>query len=178
MEPDDDPAVRDASPGSPSPHLADDHQVVHEGVTMALYIAISLLAVLTALPASFTDAAGVAWTIVGTTSGLAIAHWLAFRVSSLFVGRGRLGPTARRSLVVQALAATMVGVIACLPLLLARGTMGLALSRLLLAGIIGLFAYGVSIQSEPGRLRAVLYAVTVVGIALSVAVVKNVLSGH
>ena len=76
----------DAPESAPQPDAghaddADDHHVIHEGVTMALYISVSLLALL-----------------------VAPAHWLAFRVSSLFVGRGDLEPAARRTIGVQALA--------------------------------------------------------------------------
>ncbi len=169
-----------AAPEPSTGHGADagEHQVIHEGVTMALYIAVSLLALLTALPQSLTDESTVMRTVLGTTLGLALAHWLAFRVSSLFVGHGVLEPAARRSLGVQALAAAGVGAIASLPLLVARGPTALSVSRLLLAGVIGLFAYGVSIQTQPSRLRAAVYAVVVVAIALTVAIVKNLLAGH
>jgi hypothetical protein len=158
-------------------HDTDEHRVIHEGVTMTLYVAVSLLALLTALPATLTDESTVVRTILGTTVGLALAHWLAFRVSSLFVGHGVLDPASRRSLGVQALAAAGVGAVAILPLLFARGPTALGISRVLLAGVIGLFAYGVSIQAQPSRLRAAVYAVAMVVIALTVALVKNHLAG-
>jgi hypothetical protein len=44
--------------------------------------------------------------------------------------------------------------------------------------MIGVFAFGVAIQQSPSRVRAVLYAIVVVGISLGVAVVKNRLAGH
>jgi hypothetical protein len=176
---DDGPEPRRA-PEPSTPHLNDvaDHQVLHEGVTMALYVAVSLLALLTALPESLSDESSVLRTILGTTLGLALAHWLAFRVSSLFVGHGVLEPAARRSLGVQALAAAGVGAVAAAPLLIGPGPAALGISRLLLAGVIGLFAYGVSIQAQPSRLRGLVYALVVVVIALTVAIVKNLLAGH
>ena len=59
-----------------------------EAFTMALYVAICLLAALIALPeraAEPTSMMGVIW---GITLGLAIRHWFAFRVSARLVGAG------------------------------------------------------------------------------------------
>ena len=59
-----------------------------EAYTMALYVAICLLATFAALPE--TDAHAHAIAIVwGITIGLAVAHWFAFRVSARMVGRHR-----------------------------------------------------------------------------------------
>ena len=60
-----------------------------EASTMALYVAICLLAALTALPESAAHAK-VTPLIWGVTVGLAVAHWFAFRVSARLVASGRL----------------------------------------------------------------------------------------
>jgi hypothetical protein len=72
-----------------------------EAYTMALYVAICLLAAFAALPETGAHAQviGIIW---GVTLGLAIAHWFAFRVAARLVGftvaRGA-GATRARALV-------------------------------------------------------------------------------
>src|SRR5512135_2757479 len=62
-----------------------------EAYTMALYVAICLLAALVALPktGAHAHAIGIVW---GVTIGLAVAHWFAFRVSARMVGAGSVRP--------------------------------------------------------------------------------------
>jgi hypothetical protein len=60
-----------------------------EANTMALYIGISLLAALTALPDSkplHAHGLGVVW---GITLGLALAHWFSFWVATRLVSAGK-----------------------------------------------------------------------------------------
>jgi hypothetical protein len=75
-----------------------------EAITMALYVAICLVAALAALPdteGSHAHLLGIIW---GVTIGLAVAHWFAFRVATRRVCAGRY----RRS-DVQLAAAQLVG---------------------------------------------------------------------
>ena len=62
-----------------------------EGFTMALYVSVCLLAALTGLPdradRHLLDVLGIVW---GTTIGLALAHWFAFRLSARLVESGEL----------------------------------------------------------------------------------------
>lgn len=61
--------------------------VIRESMTMALYITISLLAVLAAQPPGDRSVIGVLGIIWGTTLRLSLAHWLAFRLTArLFSG--------------------------------------------------------------------------------------------
>jgi len=62
--------------------------------------------------------------------------------------------------------------------LVADGKAALDLSRLLLAGLVGVFAFSVGRRHGAGHGRAGIYAIVVVVIALTVAVLKNQLSGH
>jgi hypothetical protein len=59
-----------------------------EGLTMALYVAICLLASLIVIPESTAAQTNVIGLIWGVTLGLALAHWFAFRVSARMVGAG------------------------------------------------------------------------------------------
>ena len=56
--------------------------VIRESMTMALYITISLLAVLAAQPPGDRSVTGVLGIIWGTTLALSVAHWLAFRLTA------------------------------------------------------------------------------------------------
>jgi len=63
--------------------------------------------------------------------------------------------------------------------LVADGEAALDLSRLLLAGLVGVFAFSVGRRHSAGHGRAGIYAIVVVVVtALTVAVLKNQLSGH
>src|SRR5262245_34736965 len=59
-----------------------------EAYTMALYVSICLLAALTA--PHLAEDIGAYKIVWGTTLGLAIAHWFAFRVSAQLVAAGQL----------------------------------------------------------------------------------------
>src|SRR5262245_62548046 len=60
-----------------------------EAFTMALYVAICLLAALSVVSGHGEGAHADTFKIVwGTTLGLALAHWFAFRVSSRMVASG------------------------------------------------------------------------------------------
>lgn len=145
---------------------------------MALYITISLLAVLAAVPDGDRSSIVVLGLIWGTATGLTLAHLLAFRLSARLVSAGRLEPHERMAIGAQALASASVAALASLPLLLAAGNAGLEVSRMLLAGFVGLCAYGAGRQSGGTRRRAVIYAAGTVAVAVAVALVKNALTGH
>jgi hypothetical protein len=155
------------------------HTVLHETTTMALYLAISVLALLAALPhgdGGVTDA--VVGTVWGTIAGLTLAHLLAFRLSGKLLGGGWLDRAEVLAIAGQVLAAVGVALLVSVPLWWSSGTQAVAYARLLLAAMIGVFAFGVAIQQHPSRFRAGLYAVVVVAISLGVAIVKNRLAGH
>jgi hypothetical protein len=155
------------------------HTVLHETTTMALYLAISVLALLAALPhgeGGVTDT--VVGTVWGTIAGLTLAHLLAFRLSGKLLGGGWLDRAEVLAIVGQVLAAIGVALLVSVPLWWSSGTQAVAYARLTLVAMIGALAFGVAIQQSPSRVRAVLYALAVVGISLAVAVIKNRLAGH
>ncbi|MFP4312516.1 MAG: hypothetical protein ACLFS9_11135 [Nitriliruptoraceae bacterium] len=153
-----------------------DPGIAREGLTMGLYLTISLLAVLTAKSGDADDGA-VLTLIWGSTLGLALAHWLAFQLAArLFVG-STLTSHDRLAMLAQAAAAVVVAALASLPLLLGVSA-ATALSRGVLAGLIGLFAFG-AVRSHSGSIaRASGYAVAVVVLATLVATSKYLLAGY
>ena len=69
-----------------------DMEFRKEAMTMALYVAICLMATLIAIPPS-DEAQTKVWGLIrGVTLGLALALWFAFRVSARMVGAGRSAP--------------------------------------------------------------------------------------
>jgi hypothetical protein len=158
---------------------ADRHHVIRETVTMALYLAISLLAVLAAQPHGEARSTGAAVALVwGTTAGLSLAHWLAFRLSGRLFAGAVLDPGTGQAIAGQAAAAALVASLASLPFLLVDGERAAALARLLLAGLVGLFAFATAQRHGATAWRATGYAAVVVLLAVTVALVKNALAGH
>jgi hypothetical protein len=153
-----------------------DPAIVRESLTMGLYITISLLAVLSAKPHD-SGTSAVLTLVWGTTLGLAVAHWLAFQLTARLFAGGRLPSHDRMTMVGQAVAALVVACLASVPLLLHVNT-GPALSRGVLAGLIGLFAFGAARHHGGSLGRASVYALVVVAIALAVAIGKYLITGH
>jgi hypothetical protein len=153
-----------------------DPVVVRESLTMGLYITISLLAVLSAEPHGGGTSA-VLTLVWGTTVGLALAHWFAFQLTARLFAGSRLPSHDRMTMVGQAVAALGVGVLASVPLLLHENA-GPALSRGVLAGLIGLFAFGAARHHGGSFGSASAYALVVVTIALAVVIGKYLITGH
>ena len=153
-----------------------DPAIVRESLTMGLYITISLLAVLSTKPPGGGTAA-VLTLIWGTTLGLILAHWLAFRLTARLFAGSTLPSHDRITMVGQAVAALGVACVASVPLLL-HASSGPALSRGVLAGLIGLFAFGAARRHGGSHGRATVYALIVVAIALAVAIGKYLLTGY
>jgi hypothetical protein len=153
-----------------------DPAIMRESLTMGLYITISLLAVLSTKPHGGGTVA-VLTLIWGTTLGLILAHWLAFQLTARLFAGSRLPSHDRITMVGQAVAALGVACLASVPVLL-HANAGHALSRGVLAGLIGLFAFGAARYHGGSGGRATAYALIVVAIALAVAVGKYLLTGY
>ncbi len=149
---------------------------------MALYVSVCLLAALTGLPDDadrhLLDVLAIVW---GTTIGLALAHWFAFRLSARLVESGELRREDTELALAQLVGATAIAAACTVPILLLPASAELDAVRFLLAAFISVVAYAV-VRSSPGddssRLRALTYASVVLCIALTVATAKNTLSGH
>jgi len=169
----------DATEGAgKGPHALREH-LEREAYTMALYIAIVLLAGLAAL-ADHEEPGGlnVIALVWGTTIGLALAHWFAFHLAARFTAGG----SKRREDVEVALAqvggAMAIAALVTVPLLLLPASAERDVARLEIAVLIGVIAYLVARSDGARRPRAAFYAVGMLVVAAVVAAVKNALSGH
>jgi FtsH-binding integral membrane protein len=152
---------------------------VREGVTMALYVSLSLLAVMVALPTDVGPGASEspAATIALTAAGLILAHILAFRISARLVGRGRVAADHLEILGAQLLGGATVTLVAVVPVLLLGAPAGVDIAELLLVAFIGLTGYAAARSVPLSRPRAAVYVASVVIAALVVLGVKS-LVGH
>ena len=151
------------------------HERVREGVTMALYISLSLLAVLVALPSSLDPgtAASPALTIFLTSVGLILAHTLAFRLSTRLVDHGRLSRANLELLGAQLAGGLAVTAVAVIPVLLIGGPSGVRVAELLLLAFIAVVGYAAARSVPLSRPRALIYVAITVVFTLGVLWVKN-----
>jgi hypothetical protein len=146
-------------------------------MTMALYISLSLLAVLVALPAT-DELTGTtaAVAVVGTAVGLVLAHYLAFRLSSRLVDQGLVTTESLHLLGAQISGALPVAIVAALPPLVLGGKAGRVLAELLLLAFVAAVGYR-AVRQSAGPGRSILY---VGGLVVAIGVVVAVKSavGH
>ena len=148
-----------------------------EAYTMALYVAICLLAALLAVPedAAHTRVTGLIW---GVTVGLAAAHWFAFRVSARLVGAGTVRSPDVRLAGAQLLGAVAVALLASVPVVLLPQSIELGVTTVWLAAFIALVGFAVARAGGATRARGSIYALSVLVIGIAIAELKNVLAGH
>jgi hypothetical protein len=158
--------------------LSGRRELLREGFTTALYVAICLLAALIALPETGGAREHVIRIIWGVTIGLALAHWFAFRLSARMVGAGTIREEDVESAGAQLAAAAGVALLASIPVLVLDESAELAAVELLLAVFIGLVGFAVARSAGASRTRSLVYAIFVLVIALLIAGLKNGLAGH
>lgn len=158
-------------------HVDHDH-LRKEAWTMALYVTICLLAALTALENVVAVPGRVFGLVWGTTIGLALAHLFAFRIAGRLVHDGRLSKGDQVVSGIQLAAAAAVAVLVSIPVLIAPAADELDWARYTCAGIIGVVGYGVARGGGQSRMRAVLFALAVLALAVVVAALKHALAGH
>jgi hypothetical protein len=148
---------------------------LREGVTMALYISLSLLAVMLALPrdAGPLAAESPATAVFLTAVGLILAHQLAYRLSARLAHHGRLHATHLDILAAQLAGGLAVTAVAVVPLLLFDGRAGVLLSELVLLAFIAGAAYTAARMVGHSRIRSLAYTGGIVVLALGVLWVKN-----
>jgi hypothetical protein len=127
-----------------------------EASTMALYVAICLLAAFAALPEAGTHAHAIR-IIWGVTVGLAVAHWFAFRVSARMVAAGRVRPHDVESAGAQLAGAAGVALLATIPVILFPRSVELQFVELLLAAFIAVVGFTVARGGGATRGRALVY---------------------
>ena len=149
-----------------------------EGWTMALYVAICLIAALTALEDVHVVPGHILGLVWGTTVGLAIAHVFAFRVAGRLVHDGELPREDRIVSGIQLAGAAAVAVIVSIPVVLAPTEGELDWARYTCAGIIGVVGYATARSANHGRFRAILFGIAMLVIATGIAAIKHRLAGH
>jgi hypothetical protein len=167
----------DASVGEAHGHRFEVVELRKEAYTMALYVAICLLAALLATPetSAHTHVIRIVW---GVTVGLALAHWFAFRVSARLVGAGRIGSRDAALGGAQVLGATVVALLASVPVILFPEPVELVLVEYLLAAFTALVGFAVARGGGASRARALIYALAVLVVSVAIALLKNGLAGH
>lgn len=170
-------AMTDAPAAEDGGHHEAAVELRKEAYTMALYVAICLLAALIALPVTGVGVhvAGIIW---GVTIGLAVAHWFAFRVSARLVGAGRVRPQDVESAGAQVVGAAAVAVLAWIPVILFPEDDERLLVELVLAAFIAVVGFTVARGGGATRGRATIYALSVLVLAVTIAAFKNILAGH
>jgi FtsH-binding integral membrane protein len=154
------------------PSVPLDTELVREAMTMALYLSLSLLAVIVAMPVNNEDhrvRAGV--TLLVTALGLLLAHHLAFRMSSRLVNEGLLTAESVSALQAQALGGVPVAVAAALPVFFLGELPGEYVAELLLVAFVAIVGYRTARQ-KASPLRSLLYVLVIVLAALAVILVK------
>ena len=150
-----------------------------EASTMALYVSVVLLAALVALRDSTdTDQTELLQLIWGTTLGLALAHFYAFRVSSRLI-RGR--PFDRgdlRSALAQLVGASAVAVLCTIPVVLLPSPTEDDMVRLWIGLLLGVAGYTSGRAGGASRPRSLVLGAVVLAVGITVALVKNALAGH
>lgn len=75
-------------------------------------------------------------------------------------------------------AAAGVGLLASIPVVVLPARIELDAARLVVSLLIALVGYLTAANAGAGRVRSLLYAMLVLGLAMAVAVAKNVLGAH
>lgn len=150
-------------------------EFVREAVTMALYLSLSLLAVLLARPSNpAQDPVGLLFL---TAVALLVAHLLAFAISSRLVSKGVFDAEARLIAFAQICGGALVVTMVMVPLLLFDAPTSVRVSEGLLLGAVGGVGYAAARQADVSRGRAFVYVVIVVASAVLVLLLKAAV-GH
>jgi hypothetical protein len=166
-------------PAAPISHVGEHRlELGKEALTMALYVAICLMASLIAIPDSAAAQTNVWGLIWGITLGLALAHWFAFRVSSRMVGAGTVRSSDVELAGAQLAGAAAVALIVSAGVLVLPHSVEIQAAEFLLAALISLIGYAVARGAGASLSRAVVYSLCVLVWALLIAVLKNLLAGH
>lgn len=146
-------------------------------MTMALYISLSLLAVLVASPAQHEPSGTTAAvTLVVTSLGLVLAHHVAFRLSSRLVDKGLVTTESLELLGAQMSGALSVSAAAALPLLVFGDDTGRILSEVLLLVFVAGVGYR-AVRQSAGPGRSILYVGGLV-VAVGIVVAVKTAVGH
>lgn len=147
---------------------------------MALYVAVCLLAALVVAGEADVDhRRSILAVIWGTTLGLALAHWFAFRLSARLIAKGTVRRSDAELAIAQLCGAVLVALVATIPVLVFNGSdHQLEVTTWVVLGFVALVGYAVARVSEATMVRSLLYASAIAVLASGVVIVKNALTGH
>lgn len=148
-------------------------ELAREAVTMALYVSLTLLAALIALPSD--DVPGTVRTAAllwGGAAGLALAHWLAFDIAARLYRSEHLDRLHRLGGPVALAAALAVATVTSVPILLAPDDIASELAICILAAILATAGFGVGRRSGAGPLRSLAGGLIVLVVAGVVVAIK------
>jgi NCAIR mutase (PurE)-related protein len=150
-----------------------------EAATMALYVAVCLIAALVAVDEDADHgqvrALAVIW---GTTIGLAVVHLFAFRLASRLTAPGGIQRADLELAVAQIAGAAAVAVVVSIPVVLLPTSVEFDVARIELALLIAMAGAAVSRQNGAGVARSLWFGAAMLALALAAATLKNVLSAH
>lgn len=148
--------------------------LLHEVTTMALYLSLSLLAVLIALPTvdqQEDNRVQEGLVVLGTGVGLLLAHHVAYRMSSRLVNQGLLTEASRHAMKAQALGGLPVAALASVPVFVLGEDPGENVAILLLLALVLAVGYR-SARFSLRPIRALAYTALLVVVVMGVVAVK------
>jgi hypothetical protein len=162
--------------------VSEPHDAVHrlvEVTTMALYVSIALLAALAAVDEDALSRNDTLLLIWGTALGLAVAHYVAFRLASALARGRHLGRGDVVIAGVQFLGAMIVpAAVTLVELAFGDDEDDVDTAVFALSVILGVTGYLVSRGNNASRGRAALLGLGVLVVGLVTALVKSALAGH
>ena len=167
--------IRHLASGRLDSHAA---EIWREGITMSLYISLSLLAVISAFPTENAESEfSLAWAIALTSIGLVMAHQVAFRMSSrLVAANSEFNEHAGRLITAQLIGGALVTAIALIPaLLLGNAAFYISLGALFIYVMV--VGYLIARSRPTGRLRSMGYVLSIALAVVAILFVKS-LVGH
>jgi hypothetical protein len=170
--------MSDGTPAAEEPASSEHElELVREATTMALYVSLSLLAVILALPVH-TEGGRVqaGFIVLATAVGLILAHHIAFRISTRLVNSGLMTPESWMALKAQALGGLPVALLAALPVFLLGEDPGEVVAEIVLLAFVAFVGYRSARQSSSPA-RSLLYVAGMVGFVAVVLLVK-LIAGH
>ncbi len=153
-------------------------ELLREGVSMALYVSLTLLAALIAIPSDdIPGTVGTAAIIWGGAAGLSLAHWLAFDLAARLYGAEQLDRLHRLGGPVSVAAALTVALIVSIPIVFAPDDIASEVAICVLALLVAVAGFGVGRRSGAGLLRSLVGGAAVLVVAGVVVAVKIAVGG-
>jgi hypothetical protein len=171
-----------------STDVADEHRVDlwREAATMVLYVSVVEIAEFASLPEIHGEHGVVTGSVSGqllaivwgTSVGLALAHWFAFRIAAPAFRGGRPTRLDTQIGLVQLAGAAFVAVLASLPALLLSPAHAQETTADVPAVLIGIVGYLIARATGRSRLRAAVYGALTLALGVLVALIKAKLAAH